>query len=81
MYFDEFPYAICGGQSGAGAGFSTFTSMPPPPPSISFHRCSIILKLILPVGQAGEIWDPSDRVLLLREMWECLTKVLPLLAV
>jgi len=47
---------ICGGQS--GSQYFCF------PLSLPFHQCCtliFVLMLILPEGQAGEAWEPSNK--------------------
>jgi hypothetical protein len=52
---------IRGGQSGTVTGVcpKTFGF----PPAVSFHQCSTLIfsyMLLLPEGQAGEAWEPSE---------------------
>jgi len=67
---------ICGGQSGNERGISQRTSGFPL--SLPFHRCSILIfiyTLLLPEGQADEIWAPSKKAMPFSETGEnCLRK-------
>jgi hypothetical protein len=66
----------CGGQSGKERGFSQRTSGFPL--SLSFHLCSVLIfsyTLLLPEGQAGEIWAPSKKTKRFSEIGEnCILK-------
>jgi len=56
---------ICGGESGNGTSF-VFESFDVSP-SVSFHQCHIIvciLILLLSEGQAGKVWEPSEKAIL-----------------